>query len=480
MTHKSLVSNALYNIIYKSLNLIFPLITIVYVSRILLPVGVGKVAAAQNIVQYFVVLAALGLPTYGVKKIAEYADNRALRDIVFSELFIINAISTFVLSLIYLLMIYAIPYFHNKSAITLVVGIQLFANIINIDWFYQGLEEYKYIMRRSIIVKILSLASVFLFVKSTNDFIIYALITTLSLVLNYVFNIIHCHRYAKLHFNHLNIKQHIKPLFILLSTTIAIEVYTLVDTTMLNFYSGNEIVGIYTNATKSCSIVRMLIVALCAVFLPRLNYYYTHNYYDKFKDLISKGIMLLVNLSLPMAMCLFIMADNCVLLLFGDSFIPAITTLRILSLSIVTVSLSNFMGYQILVTINKEKFVLYSTIIGAVVNIILNAILIPNYAQNGAAIASVISEGAVAIYQFYYVTQYVYTRITFDKVISLVIPLICMLAMILLTKYLCTNIMLETILSVVIGVATFFIVGLFCKNSLIIMATGKIKSLKNR
>lgn len=480
MIHKSLVNNALYNIIYKSINLIFPLITIVYVSRILLPVGVGKVAAAQNIVQYFVVLAALGLPTYGVKKIAEYADDRKLRDTVFSELFIINAISTFVLSLIYLIMIYAIPYFHNTLAITLVVGIQLFANIINIDWFYQGLEEYKYIMQRSIIVKMLSLASVFIFVKTTNDFIIYALITTLSLVLNYVFNIIHCQRYAKLQFNHLNIKQHIKPLFILLSTTIAIEVYTLVDTTMLNFYSGNEIVGIYTNATKSCSIVRMLIVALCAVFLPRLNYYYTHNNYDKFKDLISKGIMLLVNLSLPMAMCLFIMADNCVLLLFGDSFIPAITTLRILSLSIVTVSLSNFMGYQILVTINKEKFVLYSTIIGAVVNIILNAILIPNYAQNGAAIASVISEGAVAIYQFYYVTKYVYTKITFDKVISLVIPLICMMAIIILTKYFCTNIILETILSVVIGVATFFIIGLLCKNSLIIMATGKIKSLKIR
>lgn len=127
-----------------------------------------------------------------------------------------------------------IDYFEDKLLISFIVGIQLFANIFNIDWFYQGIEEYRYIMFRSFIVKLLALASVFIFVHNANDFPIYALIVTLSLVSNYIFNVVNLHKYVDFQYNGLDVSRHLKPVFVLLATTIAIEIYTLADTTMLS------------------------------------------------------------------------------------------------------------------------------------------------------------------------------------------------------------------------------------------------------
>ena len=279
---KSLGKNAIFNIIYKCLNLLFPLVTAAYVSRILLPVGVGKVAASQNIVQYFVILAALGLPSYGVKKVAEFSQNEHKLSKVFIELFTINAIATIASSVIYILLICQI-YEGQKLILGFVVGIQLFFNIVNIDWFYQGLEEYKYIMLRSLVVKLVSLASVLLFVRAEDDYIVYAGITSCSLVANYLFNVFNLRKYIRrIAVSELRVKQHIWSVLYLLAASIAVEVYTLADTTMLNLMRGEEIVGYYTSATKITSMLRTLVAAVSAVFLPRLSVLFSSGKIDEF------------------------------------------------------------------------------------------------------------------------------------------------------------------------------------------------------
>ena len=407
MAEKSLGTNAIFNVIYKGLNVLFPLVTMMYVSRVLLPEGVGKVAAAQNIIAYFVIIASLGLPTYGVKKIAEFRDDRKKCSKVFTELFIINAISTFLCSAVYLLMLFSVDFFQPKIAILLVVGIQLFANIINIDWLYQGYEEYRYIMFRSLIVKLIALVSVFIFVHNSCDYIIYALITVLSLVANFIFNIAHMHKFVDFSLKDINIKEHLNPILTLLAASIAIEIYTLVATTFLSVLKGDEVVGYFTNSVKAVSITRTMIAAVCAVFLPRLNYYIGQNRMEDFNSLTIKGIKVLLTLSLPACIVIAIMADDLVYILFGADYGPSVLSMQILSVSIITVAISNFMGYQILVSLSKEKLVLYSTIIGAIVNVLLNIVLIGPFGHYGAAIASVISEGIISMYQFHHVSKYI-------------------------------------------------------------------------
>lgn len=475
---KSLSKNAFYNVIYKCLNVVFPLITMAYVSRVLLPVGVGKVASAQNIVAYFVLIASLGLPTYGVKVIASYNDDRVKSSKAFSELFVINAISTIICSFIYLMMILSVDYFYSKIAISLVVGIQLFANIINIDWLYQGYEEYRYITIRSIIVKVLSLIAVFVFVKSQSDYIIYAFITTCSLVANFVMNVCKLNMLVSVEVRKLNLKQHIKPVLALLASTIAIEIYVLGGTTILNVLKGDEDVGYYTYATKAISVVRTFIVAICAVFLPRLNYYISHGLIDSFNDLSSKGIKIILNLCIPAAIGLCILADDCVLLLFGFDYVSVIPSLRILCISLITIALSNFTGYQILVSLGKEQIVLYSTIIGAIINFFFNVLLIPPMGHLGAAISAVITEAIIAMYQLYYVKKYTQINVRTKDLIYIILPSLFMVVPILVFKYLIKNTFLEISVSFISGVIVYSYVAFKLKNEFLLMVINKMKNIK--
>ena len=188
---KSLFLNSIYNVLYKSLNVLFPLITTMYVSRILLADGVGRVSSAKNLATYFVLIAALGMPTYGTKRIAECHNAEEKLSQTFSELFAINIVSTLVCSTLYLISICIIPKCRNDISLYFVVGLQIILNIFNIDWFYQGIEEYGYILKRSAIVKVLCLGFIFVFVRSQEDFLWYALASVLGVAVNYVFNVIH-------------------------------------------------------------------------------------------------------------------------------------------------------------------------------------------------------------------------------------------------------------------------------------------------
>lgn len=399
MARSSLTRNSIFNVMYQGVNVLFPLISAMYVSRILLADGVGAVASAQNIVLYFTLIASLGIPTYGVKKIAQARDDQNSLNRVFSELLVLNAVSTAVCVVSYYAIILTIDYFETRIVLYSVVGLNLVFNVFNMDWFYQGLEEYRYITLRNCVIKILSLMCLFLFVRTHEDILIYALISSLGLVSNYIYNAIHSRIFARVTLSGINPKQHLKPVFLLFAASVAIEVYTLLDTTMLAVMHGDEIVGYYVTATKAERIIKNTIVAVCAVLMPRLSQYYSEGKKKEFCELSYRGIRIIVALSIPAALGLAILSPVLIPALFGDDFYGAVATSQILSVSIVTVAMSNYVGYQMLVTSNHEKIVLASTILGAVVNVVLNMLLIPLFYHNGAAVASAVTECIVLVVQ---------------------------------------------------------------------------------
>ena len=472
---KSLAKNSIYNIIYKCLNLVFPLIISAYVSRILFAEGVGKVSSAQNIVTYFSLLAALGLPTYGTKVIASCGKNRMYRNKAFSELFIINAGSTLICTVVHYSLVCTIPYFQQRSMLSIVCGLAIIFNVINVDWFYQGREEYGYIMLRSFLIKLLSLIAVFVFVKSVNDYIMYAAILTLSKVANNVFNIIHLHKDVSFTIKKINVAQHIRPVFVFLAASIAIEVYTLADTTMLTFIHGDNIVGYYATARKGIDVIRTMIIAVCSVFLPRLSYYYANSQIKCFNDLMNKGIKILIYMTIPAMVGVILTAKYFIPLLFGADFSNAILTTQILSFSIVTVAFSNFFGYQVLATIGKEQQMLISTIVGAIVNIILNFALVFSYKHNGVAVASAITEFCVAFYQILVVRKNVQIEIQKKFIISVVFGTMCMFFSVLLCRWIIDNQIACLLISIITGCVVYFLTTLITKNE---MSEMVIKILK--
>ena len=415
---KSLKKNALFNVLYKLFNVIFPLIYTVYLAHVLLPVGVGKVASAQNIVQYFTMFAALGIPNYGIREIAKVRDQIKDRDKVFSELFFVNASSTTIFAIAYYSFVNLHPFFADNRLLYNICGINVLFNYINVDWFYQGEEEYKYIAIRSFVIKVLSTISIFIFIRNETDYILYAFIYFFALGANNILNIINLRKYnIKVHFKDISVRRHLRPIVILLGTAIAIELYTMLDTTMLTVMCGDETVAYYTNTIRLIRVLITLVTAIGGVLLPRLSYYSANDDKQKSRAVVEKIFYVMLFLFLPIGIGVYLISDLIVLTIYGSAFSPCIVTLKIASLLVYALGFSNLFGTQILLSYGCEKKLFYATLIGAVSNVTMNSFLIPYFQQNGATIASVISELLVTGITFYYSREFV--KISLNKKLTI-------------------------------------------------------------
>lgn len=476
MNNKSIMKNSVYNVLYKLFNVIYPLIVASYLARTLLPEGVGRVSYAQNIVTYFTYIAALGLPTYGTREIAKCADDQAKSSKTFTELFLINFISTTVCVISYYTMITTVPFFANDRILYYITGILIILNYLNVDWFYQGREEFRYIAIRSILVKVLSIIAVFLFVKDKNDYVIYAFIHCAIFAGNYFCNMWGLRKRVTLSFEKIDLKKHLSPLLILLCSSIAIELYTLLDTTMVGIWCDNDIVAYYSYAMKISKIIITVIAAISAVLLPRLSYYAHNKLTVQFERLISQGITVFSLISFPCVAGLWMVSGNLIPVIFGNAFMPAVPTSRILALLIVPITFSTFFGAQVLCSCGREKNMLVAVCSGAAINVVLNTLLIRTYAQNGAAIASVISETVVMLIDLYFVLKFVKIKIDKRDLFKILIALVCMVILVLVIyKIDISSNVLRLILATTVGAIVYFGTLVLLKEKFVFAMIKKVK-----
>jgi len=465
---KSILKNAIFNVLYRIMNMVFPLVTSIYVSHILMADGVGKVGSAQNIAQYFVLLAPLGLANYGTREIARIRNEKALADKIFSELFLINAGSTFVCVTIYFSLIFSSSWFAEDRLLFCIAGLPIVLNVFNVEWYYQGYEEYVYIAVRSVVVKLLSLVALFIFVKDKQDYITYALIYSLGIVGNYFFNVINLFkRHIKFQIKSLEFTCHFKPLFTLFASNLAIEVYTLLATTMLSVACNESIVGYYTNSVKMVRILVGLITAVGSILLPRLSYYCENNRVEECSKLVSRVVSVMIFLALPGGVFVYLLADILVVVMFGISFVPAIVTVQIGTILIYVLGFSNLFGTQVLLTFDQEKKLLLAVFIGAISNFVLNLILIPEYQHNGAMVASVISETIVTIMTWRMSVKYIQVKLEKLDIVKSVICTGIAGTVVWLVKGWLGQDFLSLIMSIVSGGMTYILLCLFFRMNIV-------------
>lgn len=410
-------------------------------------------------------MAAMGIPTYGVKLIAQYKVKSRESGKAFTELFIINFILSCICAILYYGFILFFPYFEGKRLLYCIAGLNVIFNALNVDWFYQGIQEYGYIAVRSFVIKVFSLLALVLFVRDSGDYLIYAFISSAALVGNYCFNIIKLKKYVRLSFKDLKFKEHLKHILILFAATIAVEVYVLADTTMLDVLCDSSVVGYYTMSMRIIKLIRSLVVAVSAVFLPQLSYYYFNKEYGKFHSLADRGLHILVFLAMPAAVSMSLVADDAIYVCYGSGFAASVFTTRILSLSILTVAVSNFIGMQILITIGKEKITTISTVCGAVTNITLNYFLIRLYQHNGAAIASVITEALVMLIQLVLSRRYIKLKCGLTQIM---VSTIGMSVTVLIIRAIPVGRFARLLLSLAFGGAAYCILAFLMKDEFII------------
>lgn len=390
------------NIVLTMSNFIFPLITFPYVSRILLPIGTGKVAFATSIVTYFSMFAQLGIPTYGIRVCAQVRDDKKKLSRTVQELLGISIWTTAAAYLLFFIGFWTVPRMRADKTLFLIVSTMIFFNSIGMEWLYKGLEEYSYITIRSIIVKIISVGAMFLLVKSKEDYVIYGGISIFASSASNVLNFINAHKYVSLRpTGKYNFRQHMKPIMIFFAMSCATTVYTNLDTVMLGFIKTDEDVGYYNAAVKIKGILVSIITSLGTVLLPRASYYIEHNLKREFEEITKKAINFVCVAALPMMVYFILYAREGIYFLSGDTYGGSVLPMQILMPTLFFIGLTNIMGIQVMVPLGKEKWVLYSVTLGAIVDMLINAVLIPGMASSGAAIGTLIAEAAVLVYQYW-------------------------------------------------------------------------------
>lgn len=405
---KSVKLNMIMNAILTMSNIIFPLITFPYATRILLPSGMGKISFAASIVAYFSMFAQLGIPTYGVRTCAKIRDDKEKLSKTVQELLLINIITVLISYAVFASAILAVPRFNREKELLIIMGISILLNAMGVEWLYKALEQYSYITIRSIIFKVVALLSMFLLIHNKEDYIIYGGITIFAASASNILNFINLRKHITLKpLGGYELKKHMKPMLVFFAVSVAATIYTNLDNVMLGFMKDDTEVGYYTAAVKVKTILVSLITSASVVLLPRASLYIEKGEKDEFYRILNKTLRLILLMAIPLAIYFIMYAEESILLLSGKEFIDSILPMQIIMPTLIFIGMTNLIGIQMLVPMGKEKLVLWSEIAGAIIDLILNAFLIPIYGATGAAIGTLVAEFVVLIVQIIFVRDMV-------------------------------------------------------------------------
>ena len=395
--------NFLMTFILKASSFIFPLITFPYVSRVLHAEGNGKVAFVTSMANYFLMVASLGIPVYGIRACAQVRDDKEKLSKTVQEILLINLIATTLTVLTYVLCVFTIPKFHQEKTLFFINGINIILNMFGVNWFYQALEQYDYITIRSLVFKIISIIMMFLLVHQEQDYVIYGAITVFAAVGSNVLNFARMLRFVSLRKASVyQFRPHLKPIFVLFAQNLAVSIYTNLDTVMLGFIKTDTDVGLYHAATKLKLILLSLVTSLGTVLLPRMSYYVKKSMHTEFMETMAKALSATFMLSLPLTTYFAVFSKQSILLLAGNDYLGAVSAMQIITVAVIPNALTGILGVQVLTPLKKEKYVLYSVLVGAIVDFLLNFVTIPLWGAFGAAMSTMIAEYFVLLVQIYY------------------------------------------------------------------------------
>ena len=398
----SIKQNFVMNAILTMSQFIFPLISFPYVSRILLPAGTGKVSFATSIISYFALFARLGIPTYGVRACAKVRDNRETLTRTVQELFVINLAMTALTYVILFVSIACVPRLRSDKQLFLIISATILFNTIGMEWVYKALEQYTYITIRSIIFKFIAMIMMFLLIHKQSDYVLYGGISIFASSASSIFNFFHIHQYISARpVGKYDFRRHIKPIAVFFAMSCATTVYTNLDTVMLGFMKTDVDVGYYNAAVKIKSILVSIVTSLGVVLLPRSAYYIEHRRMTEFYGIAKRAINFVFLVAAPLMIYFILFAEEGIFFLSGSAYKGSIVPMQLIMPTLLFIGLTNVMGIQMLVPLGKEKIVLYSEITGLVVDIIINALLIPSMASAGAAIGTLVAEVVVWMVQFW-------------------------------------------------------------------------------
>ena len=479
--NKSIEVNALLNAIQTIVSMLFPLISFPYVTRVLGVDNVGKYSFSNNIVSYFVLLAGLGVSTYGIKEGAKYRDNKEAFNIFVKELFSINVVSTFASIFLLVLCSFLVPKLANYKTAIFILGFQIIFITFGRGWIFSVFEDYLFLSVRTIVFYSLSLFLLFLFVRDENDLYIYCIICVVSY---FGINILNCfcgRKYCRYSFDYRINYSHIKPILLAFGISLSVVIYTASDVTILGFFYSDRVVGLYSASVKIYNIVKQILASLLIVTIPRFSYYLGIKEKEKYNNLLCKVANVLVLVVVPSAVGLFCLSRDCILLIAGRDYADSTMSLRILSIAIVFNIFAYMFGYCVLIPNNKEGDFLKVTVISAVINIFMNLILIPKFSLNAAAITTLIAEAFASLLCYKYSLKIIIRFINRKNAIITLIGCLYVLIICLILKTLIQNNIIARLgLTVPLSIIGYLIIHYCLGNGFFIDSTNELLGMLHK
>ena len=405
-----ITTNFIYNVALTLSTYLINLVLFPYVSRVLGVDMVGKVGFVNDTIQYFSLFALMGVATVGVREIAACGEDRERRSRVFSSLLAIVGVLTALVMAVYLVSIFVVNRFTaDRTLFILGAGTLLFTSML-IEWFYQGMENFRYITIRSVLVKLAYAAAVFLSVRRPEDYLLYFALTVGAVVVNAIINMGYSRRFATVSFRNLDVKPFLRPVFSLGLYKIMVSMYTTFNVIYLGFVASDAEVGYYYAAKKLFYVLLGLFSAFTAVMLPRMSSLVEKRQEDEFHHKVAQTFDLVFAIGIPLTVFLVLMAPQIIGLMSGPGYEGAILPMRIISPVLLLSGMAQIWVIQVLMPLKQDRIILLSSAVGAVTGIVINILLVGRLGAVGSAVVLLSSELAGNLLSFVYAIRKGYLR----------------------------------------------------------------------
>mgnify|MGYP003463884925 FL=1 len=475
---QSVKVNYILNLINTGTQMLFPLITFPYVCRVIEADGIGQINFFQSIISYISLFTCLGIPMYAIREIARNRSDVVQMNRTAMEILLLHSMLTLVGYAIVAILCLTVPQIQVNIPLFLILSLTIFFTAIGCEWFYQGIEDFKYITIRGLIIKTVSVVLLFIFVKSKTDLLYYGCYTVFGVLGGNIFNFFRLRKYIhreNIIFSELHIKRHIKPVLKVFSFSVVTSIYLQLNTVLLGFLKNALAVGYFAAATKVMQMLLTMSACLGSVMMPRASHLIAENKEDEFNRLIQKSYDFTLAIALPMTIGLIFCAPSLITALCGVKFEHSILPSQIIAPIILMVAISNVFGIQVLFPKGKINIVTLSCGIGAVADLTLNLCLIPFFSYIGTSIAYLGAEVATTVSMYFIGRKYI--PIIYFKKSHLTYALGCIVMA--LALYGISLLQLPTLTILLLqgccGVLAYFIILCICKDEMLVQILSKIK-----
>ena len=475
---QSVKVNYILNLINTGTQMLFPLITFPYVCRVIEADGIGQINFFQSIISYISLFTCLGIPMYAIREIARDRSDVVQMNRTAMEILLLHSMLTLVGYAIVAILCLTVPQIQVNIPLFLILSLTIFFTAIGCEWFYQGIEDFKYITIRGLIIKTVSVVLLFIFVKSKTDLLYYGCYTVFGVLGGNIFNFFRLRKYIyreNIIFSELHIKRHVKPVLKVFSFSVVTSIYLQLNTVLLGFLKNALAVGYFAAATKVMQMLLMMSSCLGSVMMPRASHLIAENKEDEFNRLIQKSYDFTLAIALPMTIGLIFCAPSLITALCGVKFEHSILPSQIIAPIILMVAISNVFGIQVLFPKGKINIVTLCCGIGAVADLILNLCLIPFFSYIGTSIAYLGAEVATTVSMYFIGRRYIpiiyLKKSHFTYALGCIVMAFALYGLSLLQLPTLTILLLQGCC----GVLAYFIILCICKDEMLVQILSKIK-----